>query len=87
MESTDEFLTAGGYWGTHAAIAGYGKPMCVETYDTRWNFRLDMQTGTGDGQGKYLQWAVPNNDNEKDKGVYVDRKDGYQVCGSLPDDS
>lgn len=67
-----KFLTAGGYWGTHAAIADYGKPMCVE-YGTRWYFRLDMQTGTGDGQGKYLDWAVPDNDNEKDKGVYVDR--------------
>ena len=68
-----KFLTAGGYWGTHASIANYGKPMCVETNGTRWYFRLDMQTGTDSGQGKYLQWAVPNNDNEKDKGVYVDR--------------
>ena len=75
-----KFLTAGGYWGTHAAIAGYGKPMCVETlyyYSPNFNnvlyFRLDMQTGTDSGQGKYLDWAVPNNDNEKDKGVYVDR--------------
>ena len=56
-----KFLTAGGYWGTHAAIADYGKPMCVETTNgTRWYFRLDMQTGTQDGQGKYLDWAVPN---------------------------
>lgn len=23
-----KFLTAGGYWGTHAAIDDYGKPMC-----------------------------------------------------------
>lgn len=73
-----KFLTAGGYWGTHAAIAGYGKPMCVETEtglfsSTTWYFRLDMQTGTDSGQGKYLDWAVPKNDNEKDKGVYVDR--------------
>lgn len=72
-----KFLTAGGYWGTHAAIADYGKPMCVENESTfltsKWYFRLDMQTGTGDGQGKYLDWAVPNNNNEKDKGVYVDR--------------
>ena len=75
-----KFLTAGGYWGTHAAIAGYGKPMCVETKretglfnGTRWYFRLDMQTGTDSGQGKYLDWAVPANNNEKDKGVYVDR--------------
>ena len=70
-----KFLTAGGYWGTHASIADYGKPMCVELSST-WNFRLDMQTGTDNGQGKYLDWAVPNN-NEKDKGVYVDRKGGY----------
>lgn len=73
-----KFLTAGGYWGTHAAIADYGKPMCVENesnivYNSTWYFRLDMQTGTDNGQGKYLDWAVPNNDNEKDKGVYVDR--------------
>ena len=68
-----KFLTAGGYWGTHAAIADYGKPMCVENKSSKWYFRLDMQTGTGDGQGKYLDWAVPNNNNEKDKGVYVDR--------------
>ena len=73
-----KFLTAGGYWGTHAAIAGYGKPMCVENestifYTSTWKFRLDMQTGTQYGQGKYLDWAVPDNNNEKDKGVYVDR--------------
>ena len=77
-----KFLTAGGYWGTHASIADYGKPMCVENestifYTSTWKFRLDMQTGTDNGQGKYLDWAVPNNDNEKDKGVYVDRKGGY----------
>lgn len=77
-----KFLTAGGYWGTHAAIADYGKPMCVENestifYTSTWNFRLDMQTGTSNGQGQYLDWAVPANNNEKDKGVYVDRKDGY----------
>ena len=78
-----KFLTAGSYWGTHAAIADYGKPMCVEIesnfWSTTWYFRLDMQTGTQDGQGKYLDWAVPDNNNEKDRGVYVDRAkaDGY----------
>lgn len=82
-----KFLTAGSYWGTHAAIADYGKPMCVETetglfYDTTWYFRLDMQTGTQHCQGKYLQWArslSEPNVNEKDRGVYVDRAkaDGY----------
>ena len=69
-----KFLTAGGYWGTHAAIADYGKPMCVETtYGTRWYFRFDMQTGTDNDQGKYLLWAVPNSGKEKETGVFVDR--------------
>ena len=82
-----KFLTAGSYWGTHAAIADYGKPMCVEIetgffYNTTWYFRLDMQTGTQHGQGNYLHWARPLSEtgvNEKDRGVYVDRAkaDGY----------
>ena len=77
-----KFLTAGGYWGTHAAIAGYGKPMCVETKTglfTRWYFRFDMQTGTGNNQGKYLLWTVPNSGKEKETGVFVDRarESGY----------
>lgn len=67
-----KFLTAGGYWGTHASIADYGKPMCVE-YGTRWYFRFDMQTGTDNDQGKYLLWAVPNSGKEKETGVFVDR--------------
>ena len=82
-----KFLTAGSYWGTHAAIADYGKPMCVEIetglfYNTTWYFRLDMQTGTQHGQGNYLHWARPLSEtgvNDKDRGVYVDRAkaDGY----------
>ena len=81
-----KFLTAGGYWGTHAAIAGYGKPMCVETYYDGYPnisnvlyFRFDMQTGTGNNQGKYLLWAVPNSGKEKETGVFVDRarESGY----------
>lgn len=82
-----KFLTVGGYWGTHVAIADYGKPMCVEIetglfYNTTWYFRLDMQTGTQHGQGNYLHWARSLSEtgvNEKDRGVYVDRAkaDGY----------
>ena len=82
-----KFLTAGSYWGTHVAIADYGKPMCVEIetglfYNTTWYFRLDMQTGTQHGQGNYLHWARSLSEtdvNEKDRGVYVDRAkaDGY----------
>ena len=73
-----KFLTAGGYWGTHASIADYGKPMCVENessifYTSTWKFRFDMQTGTDNDQGKYLLWAVPNSGKEKETGVFVDR--------------
>ena len=85
-----KFLTAGSYWGTHAAIADYGKPMCVEIesniWSTTWYFRLDMQTGTQHGQGKYLEWARSLSEggvNEKDRGVYVDRAkadgDGWKL--------
>ena len=28
-EKTGKFLTIGGYWGTHVALADYGKPLCV----------------------------------------------------------
>ena len=67
-----KFLTAGGYWGTHAAIDDYGKPMCfvkvVESEPTIWSptttyytdrlyFRFDMKTGTANGQGEFLGWA------------------------------
>ena len=80
-----KFLTAGSYWGTRAAIADYGKPMCVEIETGlfyTWYFRSDMQTGTQHGQGNYLHWARPLSEtgvNEKDRGVYVDRAkaDGY----------
>lgn len=72
-----KFLTAGGYWGTHASIADYGKPMCVEnktiSNTSTWKFRFDMQTGTDNDQGKYLLWAVPNSGKEKETGVFVDR--------------
>ena len=66
-----KFLTAGGYWGTHAAIAGYGKPMCfvkvvksagsfwspTTYYEDRLYFRFDMKTGTTSGQGEFLGWG------------------------------
>ena len=67
-----KFLTAGGYWSTHAAIADYGKPMCfvkvVESEPTIWSptttyykdrlsFRFDMKTGNKYGQGEFLGWA------------------------------
>lgn len=28
-EKTGKFLNIGGYWGTHVALADYGKPLCI----------------------------------------------------------
>ena len=73
-----KFLTAGGYWGTHAAIADYGKQMCIvsSSYSSNaLNLRMDMQTG----QGQYVQWMGGTDATNPDNGVYVDRgsSEGY----------
>lgn len=88
-----KFLTAGGYWGTHAAIDDYGKPMCfvivVKSEPTIWSptttyytdrlyFRFDMKTGTANGQGEFIGWAKSIAD-KKDQGVFLDRhQDGSE---------
>ena len=73
-----KFLTAGGYWGTHVAIADYGKQICVASSSfsgNALNLRMDMQTG----QGHYVQWMGGTDTTNPDNGVYVDRgvSEGY----------
>ena len=73
-----KFLTAGGYWGTHAAIADYGQQMCIvsSSYSSNaLNLRMNMQTG----QGQYVQWMGGTDATNPDNGVYVDRgsSEGY----------
>lgn len=72
-----KFLTAGSYWGTHAAIADYGKQMCIVSgrFSYVLNFRMEIQTP----QGQYLQWMGGTDATNPDYGVYVDRgvSDGY----------
>ena len=73
-----KFLTAGGYWGTHVAIADYGKQICVASSSfsgNALNLRMDMQTG----QGHYVQWMGGTDATNPDNGVYVDRglSEGY----------
>lgn len=73
-----KFLTAGGYWGTHVAIADYGKQICVASSSFSGyalNLRMDMQTG----QGQYVQWMGGTDATNPDNGVYVDRgsSEGY----------
>ena len=73
-----KFLNAGSYWGTHVAIADYGKQICVAS--SSWssnalNLRMDVETG----QGHYVQWMGGTDATDPDNGVYVDRgvNDGY----------
>ena len=73
-----KFLNAGSYWGTHVAIADYGKQICVasSSYSSNaLNLRMDVQTG----QGHYVQWMGGTDATDPDNGVYVDRgvNEGY----------
>ena len=72
-----KFLTAGSYWGTHAAIADYGKQMCIVSgrFSYVLNLRMEIQTP----QGQYLQWMGGTDATDPDNGVYVDRgvSEGY----------
>ena len=84
-EKTGKFLNLGGYWGTHVALADYGKPLCIimkkgskkEVY-----FVHNMATTMTEDQGPYIGWNVPNpfkNKPAEDTGVYADKnkKDIY----------
>lgn len=74
-----KFLTAGSYWGTHVAIADYGKPMCtvLGLYDSRVSLNLRMEIQTP--QGQYVHWMGGTDATDPDNGVYVDRSysEGY----------
>lgn len=73
-----KFLNAGSYWGTHVAIADYGKQICVASSSysgNALNLRMDVQTG----RGHYVQWMGGTDATDPDNGVYVDRgvNEGY----------
>ena len=74
-----KFLTAGSYWGTHVAIADYGKPMCtvLGLYDSLVSLNLRMEIHTP--QGQYVHWMGGTDATDPDNGVYVDRSysEGY----------
>lgn len=83
-EKTGKFLNLGGYWGTHVALADYGKPMWVVTgkrnigaFDRRdvFLFAHNMATTLSEDQGSYVGWPKANKDNPaEDRGVFADRK-------------
>ena len=87
-EATGKFLNLGGYWGTHVALADYGKPLwvvkgkrnifeSVVKYHTNdvLLFTHNMATTLSEDQGPYVGWPQANKDNPaEDRGVFADRK-------------
>ena len=83
-EKTGKFLNLGSYWGTHVALADYGKPLWV-VKDKRMIGALDrrdvflfahnMATTTEKNQGPYVGWSqVEDYKPAEDRGVFADRK-------------
>ena len=83
-EKTGKFLNLGSYWGTHVALADYGKPLWVVkgqrnigAFDRRdvLLFAHNMATTLSEDQGSYVGWPKANKDNPaEDRGVFADRK-------------
>ena len=83
-EKTGKFLNLGGYWGTHVALADYGKPMWVikgerkigvTSYRDVLLFAHNMATGMTENQGPYVGWNIPDaNKPAEDNGVYTDKE-------------
>lgn len=76
---TGRFLNAGSYWGTHASLKEFGEPIAIVDAGT---FKLNRQSfqkiklvmemhGT---EGKFVGHWGAYNQNNPDRGVYVDRK-------------
>lgn len=83
-EATGKFLNLGSYWGTHVALADYGKPLWVVkgkrnigAFDRRdvFLFAHNMATTTEKNQGPYVGWSqVEDWKPAEDRGVFADRK-------------
>ena len=83
-EKTGKFLNLGGYWGTHVALADYGKPMWVINGERKIGvisyrdvllFAHNMATGMTKDQGPYVGWNIPDPDKPaEDNGVYTDKE-------------
>ena len=77
-EKTGKFLTIGGYWGTHVALADYGKPLCIIMKSERNKqvyFVHNMATAMTEDQGPYIGWNLPDKSKPaEDTGVYADKE-------------
>ena len=77
-EKTGKFLNLGSYWGTHVALADYGKPLCI-IMKSKWNkqvyFVHNMATAMTEDQGPYIGWNLPAKSKPaEDTGVYADKQ-------------
>ena len=82
-EATGKFLNIGSYWGTHVALADYGKPLWVIknnkllAKDNEFYFVHNMATTMTQDQGPYIGWNLPAEGKPaEDTGVYADKKKG-----------
>lgn len=82
-EKTGKFLNIGSYWGTHVALADYGKPLWVIknnkllAKENEFYFVHNMATTMTQDQGPYIGWNLPDKDKPaEDTGVYADKKKG-----------
>lgn len=82
-EKTGKFLNLGSYWGTHVALADYGKPLWVIknnkllAKENEFYFVHNMATTMTQDQGPYIGWNLPDKDKPaEDTGVCADKKKG-----------
>lgn len=76
---TGRFLNAGSYWGTHASLKEFGEPIAIVNPGTFKLYGQSIQKiklvmemhGT---EGKFVGHWGAYNQNNPDRGVYVDRK-------------
>lgn len=75
-EKTGKFLNLGSYWGTHVALADYGKPLWVIknnkllAKENEFYFVHNMATTMTQDQGPYIGWNLPDKDKPaEDTGV------------------
>ena len=82
-EATGKFLNIGSYWGTHVALADYGKPLWVVKGERKESivktnnvllFTHNMATTLSEDQGPYVGWIANDKKPAEDRGVFSDRK-------------
>lgn len=76
---TGRFLNAGDYWGTHASLKEYGEPIAIVnpgtfTHNSQQIQKIKLVMDMYGTEGKFVGHPGAYNQNNPDRGVYVDRK-------------